>query len=100
MMKAMMQGQGGDQFDMEEMQRECILPRYPCNSRLRDRHDATNGGGTRRIGWSWWTRRHAKHVGHAQDDGRYGSWKIAYMCTFNNPTVVQRIFKPVSSRFS
>lgn len=23
MMKAMMQGQGGDQFDMEEMQREC-----------------------------------------------------------------------------
>ena len=28
MMKAMMQGQGGDQFDMEEMQRKCILPRY------------------------------------------------------------------------
>lgn len=27
MMKAMMQGQGGDQFDMEEMQRERILPR-------------------------------------------------------------------------
>lgn len=24
MMKAMMQGQGGDQMDMEEMQRECI----------------------------------------------------------------------------
>jgi len=23
MMKAMMQGQGGDQFDMEEMQRKC-----------------------------------------------------------------------------
>ena len=27
MMKAMMQGQGGDQFDMEEMQRKCIPQR-------------------------------------------------------------------------
>jgi signal recognition particle subunit SRP54 len=25
MMKAMMQGQGGDQLDMEEMQRECTF---------------------------------------------------------------------------
>ena len=28
MMKAMMQGQGGDQFDMEEMQRRLYSPRY------------------------------------------------------------------------
>lgn len=28
MMKAMMQGQGGDQFDMEEMQRKFVPPRY------------------------------------------------------------------------
>ena len=28
MMKAMMQGQGGDQFDVEEMQRKWILPIY------------------------------------------------------------------------
>ena len=28
MMKAMMQGQGGDQFDMEEMQRKSYSPRY------------------------------------------------------------------------
>ena len=27
MMKAMMQGQGGDQFDMEEMQRKSYSPR-------------------------------------------------------------------------
>ena len=27
MIKAMMQGQGGDQFDMEEMQRTAIFPR-------------------------------------------------------------------------
>ena len=27
MMKAMMQGQGGDQFDMEEMQRTFVFPR-------------------------------------------------------------------------
>ena len=30
MMKAMMQGQGGDQFDMEEMQRKSYSP---CNAR-------------------------------------------------------------------
>jgi signal recognition particle subunit SRP54 len=32
MMKAMMQGQGGDQFDMEEMQRKCALPMFQHSS--------------------------------------------------------------------
>jgi len=32
MMKAMMQGQGGDQFDMEEMQRKHTPLMYPCIS--------------------------------------------------------------------
>jgi hypothetical protein len=51
MMKAMMQGQGGDQFDMEEMQRECAPLTYRSVSETRGRHDATNGG------WHGWTRR-------------------------------------------
>lgn len=32
MMKAMMQGQGGDQFDMEEMQSILIFLPYRCRS--------------------------------------------------------------------
>lgn len=59
MMKAMMQGQGGDQFDMEEMQRECARPIYRYVSEARGRHDATDG---RRSGWTKqfrWARRHA-----------------------------------------
>jgi hypothetical protein len=78
MMKAMMQGQGGDQFDMEEMQRECNPLMYRPGSGIRGRHDATDGrwyGRTRRIRRA---RRDAQHVRHVQDDGRYGSWQIVY----------------------
>ena len=73
MMKAMMQGQGGDHLDMEEMQREIIgalMMRVRNSQRtILNRHDGTNGKWN---GWSWrirWTGRYAEHVRYVQDDG-------------------------------
>ena len=59
MMKAMMQGQGGDQSDMEEMQRECIPPMDRYGSETCGRHDATDGWRYGWTGWIRWARRHA-----------------------------------------
>jgi hypothetical protein len=64
MMKAMMQGQGGDQFDMEEMQRAWILAGRSLSviHRIFRRHDVSNG---RRFG-------RARGFGGSAKHGQYG----------------------------
>ena len=66
MMKAMMQGQGGDQFDMEEMQskhaRKNVSDPLSWN-----RNDGIDG---KRIGWAGRIGRIGRRDGgHAEDDG-------------------------------
>lgn len=80
MMKAMMRGQGGDQFDMEEMQRtyhplSAFNPWHVRSTRsfinvylsCSSRHDVADGQ------WDGRARRprgrYAEHVGDVQDDG-------------------------------
>ena len=75
MMKAMLQAQGGDQLDMEQMQRGCIQQIYRYVSETCCRHYATDGRWTGWTGRFRWARRYVRHV---QDDGRYGSWQIVY----------------------
>lgn len=77
MMKAMMQGQGGDQGDVEEMQR-AWLDLASESGRITDilcRHDGADGrwnGWTRRTRWTRWARR------HDEDDGN-GPIELATM---------------------
>lgn len=72
MMKTMMQGQGGDQLDMEEMQREDTRKQLIQTTRLTGfmfRNDVPNG----RHGWARWTRRPwwpwRGHVRYVKNDG-------------------------------
>lgn len=72
MMKAMMQGQGGDQFDMEEMQRMFSAFVDPDTRSLTHcfRHDGTDGWRS----WRSWRsprigRWYAEHGGYVQNDG-------------------------------
>ena len=74
MMKAMMRGQGGDQFDMEEMQRtytslSSLHFTYQLILARTSRYDVANGKWDGRPRWP--RGRYAEYVGHVQDDG-YG----------------------------
>jgi hypothetical protein len=77
MLKTMMQGQGGDQMDLEEMQREFCMP-FHYHKLIPNRNNVTNGG-RRRLGRSrrsGGSRKHAwdaQYVGDDEDDG-YG-WR-------------------------
>jgi hypothetical protein len=70
-----MQGQGGDQMDMEEMQR-VLLFSMPFSTAvltelLKHRDDVLYGQWT---GWSW--RRHARDGRYVQDDGHGWRWSL------------------------
>lgn len=74
MMKAMMQGQGGDQLDVEEMQRTSINMELATGfrSHIIDRYDGPNGRRSRRPWWSRrtrWIRWHARYGRYVQNDG-------------------------------
>jgi hypothetical protein len=71
MMKAMMQGQGGDGLDMEEMQRTYISSVYYIILIQFCRHDGTNGRRwwLRRSGWPGWTR-WTRRIGRNGRNGR------------------------------
>lgn len=91
MMKAMMQSQGGDQSDMDELQRAySTIQLRPIKAKADPsggRHDVADGrrdGRTPRHG-GW----HAEYGGHDEDDGRDGRdgwvgwWPV--ICTLTGP---------------
>jgi hypothetical protein len=67
MMKAMMQGQGGDQVDFEEVQRAffMLFMSSVMRTEMVFRHDVGYGW-IGRAGWSWWRWRwrDAQHGGY------------------------------------
>lgn len=72
MMKAMMQGQGGDQLDMEEMQSILILTLLSLPFLIASVRDDGPDGQQRpgRIGWTCGDGQgHAQYWRHVQDDG-------------------------------
>jgi hypothetical protein len=95
MMKAMMQGQGGDQADMEEMQSESCYPLAECvifDMLFVSRNDVFHRqrpGRSRRSGRSCRRSWHAGDGRYVQDDGFGRSCKPRSMRYHWGPTTVE-----------